>query len=69
MMKLAYQLGCRAALTKLGGYRVAVTDDQTPQTELLHQATDASLQKRNVDDLWEQHDKRQHEFVEPGWRY
>jgi hypothetical protein len=56
-------------LAKRSGYRVPVTDDQTPQTEMLHQATDAALQKRNVDDLWEQHDKRQKEFVEPGWNY
>ena len=68
MMKLAYQLGCRVALQKLGGFRVAVTDDQTPVSES-YNATNAQVQEGNVDDIWEQHDKRQKEFVEPGWNY
>lgn len=68
MMKLAYRLGCQAALQKLSGYRVPVTDEQTPQAES-YKATNAQAQRGNVDDLWEQHDKRQKEFVEPGWNY
>jgi hypothetical protein len=65
---LAYQLGCRAAVEKLGGYRVPVTDDQTPQAES-YKATNAQAQELNVNDLWERHDKRQKEFVQPGWLY
>ena len=68
MMKLAYRLGCQAALLKLSGYRVPVTEEQTPQAES-YSATDASIQQRNVEDLWDEHDQRRQEFVEPPWHY
>jgi hypothetical protein len=53
---------------KAGGYRVAVTDEQTPQAES-YSATDASIQQRNVEDIWDQHDQRKQRFVEPPWNY
>lgn len=66
MMKFAYQLGCQAALTKLGSFRVPVTNEQTPQAQTW-KATDAAQQTRRVDDAWEQHDKRQTLFARPQW--
>jgi len=85
MTKLAYVLGARHALEKLGtsiavtleqtrnacrlkigGHRVAVTDDQTPQSQSWPIA-DAARQARSVDNLWEQHDKRQQLFTTPPW--
>lgn len=68
MMKLAYRLGCQAALQKLSGSRVLVTDEQTPQAES-YKATNPLTQALSVNDIWERHDKRQQEFVEPGWLY
>lgn len=68
MNKLAYMLGCQMALQKLGGYRVPVTSEQTPQA-VSYKATNASMQERNVESIWDQHDNRQHGFVEPGWNY
>jgi hypothetical protein len=66
MTKLAYRLGCQAALQKLSGTRVPVTSDQTPQAETW-KATNAEEQQRSVDSAWEQHDKRQQLFTRPQW--
>lgn len=68
MMKLAYQLGCQAALRKLGGLRVPVTDEQTPQA-VSFKATNPQTQRLSIDSLWDNHDKRLTQFVEPSWNY
>lgn len=51
---------------KAGGFRVAVTDEQTPQA-VSYKATNAQEQQINVDDLWDQHDKRQQLFTQAPW--
>lgn len=61
-MQRAYQLGVRAALTKLGGAPVLVTREQTPQDQS-EPAGDATLQQQTVENLWDEHDKRQQLFT------
>lgn len=62
MKKLAYRLGCHAALYKLSGARVLVTQEQTPQ-EQSEPMNMAAEQQRTVEHLWDEHDKRQQLFT------
>ena len=62
MLKLAYHLGVQAALRKLGGMPVLVTNEQTPQ-EQSEPMNMAAEQQRTVEHLWDEHDKRQQLFT------
>ena len=53
---------------KLAGLRVPVTNEQTPQA-VSFKATNPQTQRLSIDSLWDNHDKRLTQFVEPSWNY